>query len=135
MQKQSVTADKVVVARSISHPSTWLVFGMEWPEEEELGPFREAAFALAPALVPAERATPDVAVVLSLALEYAAARSSRVVFFSDLTRYLAGVGLKWRDVGVQSWVETKDTMRSIGVPGLYMSVRYRAHAYLCDAFW
>ncbi len=108
---------------------------MEWPEHEELGPLREAAYAVAPAIVPAELVPPDVATVFRLALDRSIDQSSRVVFFSDLTRDLAAIGLKWRDVGVESWVESQGTMRSMAVPSLYLTISYRAHAYLCDASW
>lgn len=109
--------------------------GMEWPEDESLGPLREAAFAVAPAIVPVELVPEDVGVVYRLAREHSVAHWTRLVFFSDLTRDLAGQGLKWWDVGVESWVETQDAMRAMRVPGLFLSISYRAHAYLCDASW
>lgn len=125
----------VEVPRALTHPRMWLMCGMEWPEDESLGPLREAAFAVAPTIVPAELVPEDVGVVYRLAWQHSVGHSARLVFFSDLTRDLAREGLKWWDVGVESWVETQETMRAMTVPGLIMTISYRAHAYLCDASW
>lgn len=114
-------------------PDTWLVFGLEWPEDESLGPMREGAYAVAVSTVPPGWGPPDVEVVYRLAREFSRRHSRRVVFFSDLTRELDRVGSKWEDVGVEDWVVTQRTMLTMEVAHLYVTVSWRAHAYLCDA--
>jgi hypothetical protein len=114
-------------------PATWLVLGLEWPEDESLGSMREAAYAVAVSTVPPGFAPPDVEVVYRLAREFGRKHSLRVVFFSDLTRDLDGVGLKWEDVGVEDWMATHRTMMELEVAHLYVTISHRAHAYLCDA--
>lgn len=41
--------------------------------------------------------------------------------------------MKWWDVGVESWMETEQVMEALPVMKLFMTISYRAHAYLCDA--
>ncbi len=111
----------------------WLVFGLEWPEDTERGAMAEAAYAVAPSLVPHDMVPPEVDVIYRLAVEYSDAHTQRVVFFSDLTRDLAGIGMIWEDVGVEDWMAAQDTMRAMSVPALFLTISPRAHAYLCDA--
>ena len=115
-------------------PPIWLVFGLEWPEDGD-GSMAEAAYAVAPSLVPRHLVPSEVAVIYRLALEFSAAHSERVVFFSDLTRELAALGLGWEDAGVDDWMTAQDTMRAMPVAALYLTISSRAHAYLCDATW
>ena len=94
---------------------------------------REAACALVPSAVPAALTPPDVRAVFRVFEEFNREANLRLVFFSDLTRYLHFAGLKWWDVGVESWMETERVMEAMRVPCLYLTISYRAHAYLCDA--
>jgi hypothetical protein len=50
--------------------------------------FAEAAYALAPSLVPRDKVSRDAADVLDLAEAYVRATPGRTVFFSDLTLWL-----------------------------------------------
>lgn len=128
------TPSPAVWERGGVDPGRWyLVFGREWPEDEALGDYREAAVALVPDLVPDHLISPDVAAVFRVAREFRREHPFRVVFFSDLTRHLHFAGLKWWDVGVEGWVETQDAMLAMRAPSLFMTISWRAHAYLCDA--
>ena len=115
-------------------PPVWLIFGLEWPEDGD-GSMAEAAYAVAPSLVPRHLVPSEVAVIYRLALEFSASRSERVVFFSDLTRELAALGMTWEDAGVENWMAAQETMRAMPVAAVYLTISSRAHAYLCDASW
>lgn len=111
-------------------PPAWLVFGLEWPEDAD--DVAEAAYAMAPATVPRSVMPPDVVTILDFAETYARDRSVRVVFFSDLTRWLSDNGTSWaaRDI---DWVVAQDTIRETSILAVYLAVNRRTYTHLCDA--
>ena len=98
-------------------PATWmtdppwfLVTGLAWPENPDDPELGEAAFAIAPDVTRAVRPTgPDgepvplghnLAPMLDVGSRCATALGKRVIFLSDITRWLAETGLSWDRIGV-----------------------------------
>ena len=117
-------------SRHAPSPPSWLVCGMEWPEEVD-SDITEAAFAVAPATVPRSVMPPDAARILDYAEDYARERSIRVVFFSDLTRWLSQLGTSWVDERID-WYDALDTIRETPILKVYLAVNRRTYRHLCD---
>lgn len=111
-------------------PPAWMVFGLPWPEEAE--DMAEAAYALAPVTVPRSLVPPGLAAILDYAETYADRRGLRVVFFSDLTRWLYELGTSWPAQDID-WMEAHDVAVELPILGLYLTVSHRAYLHLCDA--
>ncbi len=111
-------------------PPAWLVFGLEWPEDAD--DVAEAAYAMAPATVPRSVMTSDAVTILDFAESYARERSVRVVFFSDLTRWLSDVGTSWAAKDVD-WMVAQETIQATSILAVYLAVSRRAYIHLCDA--
>lgn len=103
---------------------------MEWPEDVD-GDIAEAAFVVAPATVPRSVMPPDAVTILDYAEAYAEERSVRVVFFSDLTRWLSELGTSWLDKDID-WSVALDAMRESRIPTVYFAVNRRTYQHLCD---
>jgi hypothetical protein len=109
-------------------PSYWLVHGLPWSG----GPagMQPAAAAIAPAVVHRDGLPPDAARILEVADAFHAQHGMRVVFFSDLTRWLDTQGHDWPSVGA-------DWERGIAacdeLPGIPLTISQRAHIIICDA--
>jgi hypothetical protein len=112
-------------------PSCWLVFGLEWSAPEGQV-FAEAAYALAPSLVPRDRVGRDAADVLDLAEAYVRATPGRTVFFSDLTLWLDQSQTTWHERGT-NWEAAMDELVSSPIAALYLTISRRAHMILSDA--
>jgi len=109
-------------------PAYWLVAAMEWP----VGPGpAEAAWAVAPSLIPRDTISPHAYQVLGCADQYAASSTARVVLFSDLTRLFTTAGTSWASLGVD-WQSALDELRYGPHPAVLLAVNDRAHALICD---
>jgi hypothetical protein len=103
----------------------------------------EAAFAIAPYVTQAVRpAGPDgqpvplrrdLTLMLDAGSRCAAALGKRVLFLSDITRWLASIGLTWDRIGVD--FETAQSELEQQAIGMYLALSQRAWAYtiLCSA--
>src|SRR5215470_11832380 len=91
-------------------PAWFLVTGLESPEDQADADVAEAAFAVAPSVTEAVRPVGsdgkpvpigrDLALMLSAGSRCAAALGKRVIFVSDITRWLADIGQSWDQIGV-----------------------------------
>ena len=125
----------------MTDPSWFLVVGLPWPEDHAHADVAEAAFAIAPFVTQAVRPIgPDgIPVPLGRDLELmvdagsrcAAALGKRVLFLTDITRWLADLGLTWEHIGVS--FETAQNELERQPIGMCLSVSQRAHAILCSA--
>ena len=113
----------------VLEPGYWLVFGLEWAGD---GDMAEAAYAVAPAVIPRHLVGDDARQVLDCADLYVRKRGGRVVFFSDLTRMFAGAGRSWADLGVD-WEAALAELQAGPVPAMYLTVSQRAHTHICSA--
>jgi hypothetical protein len=109
-------------------PAYWLVAATEWPDDP--GP-AEAAWAVAPALIPRDAISPHAYQVLGCADQYAAGNAARIVLFSDLTRLFTTAGTSWASLGVD-WQAALDELRYGPYPAVLLAVNDRAHALICD---
>jgi hypothetical protein len=140
----TITGKEVPVTQpptSMTNPPWFLVVGLPWPEDEPNAEIAEAAFAIAPPVtqvvrpigpngepVPLGR---DFALMLDAGSRCAAALGKRVLFLSDITRWLADIGLSWERIGV-SFENAQNELEQQKI-GLYLSVSQRAYAILCSA--
>lgn len=115
-------------AERLLAPAYWLVAGLEWSGGPGLG---EAAWAIAPDLVPRDALSSDAYQVLGCAHLYAGKHSARVVFFSDLTRMLATAGTSWASLGVD-WQAALSELQNGPYPAMFLTVTERAHLLICD---
>ena len=121
-------------------PSWFLVTGLPWPEDRADAEVAEAAFAIAPYVTQAVRPTGpdgkpvalghDLALMLDAGSRCAAALGKRALFLSDITRWLADIGLSWERIGVS--FETAQNELEEEPIAMYLSVSQRAYAILCS---
>jgi hypothetical protein len=109
-------------------PAYWLVAGLEWPGGP--GP-SEAAWAIAPDLVPRDALSNDAYQVLGCAHLFAGKQPARVVFFSDLTRMFGTAGTSWAGLGVD-WQAALVELQNGPYPAMFLTVTERAHLLICD---
>jgi hypothetical protein len=110
-------------------PEYWLIFGLEWTGG---GGMVEAAYAVAPGIIPRHMLGEDARQILECADLYVGKRGGRAIFFSDLTRMFASAGKSWPDLGVD-WEAALAELQSGPFPALYLTISQRAHVYICDA--
>jgi hypothetical protein len=115
-------------AERLLAPAYWLVAGLEWPAGT--GP-SEAAWAIAPDLIPRDTLSSNAYQVLGCAHLYAGKHSARVVFFSDLTRMFATAGTSWASLGVD-WQAALTELQSGPYPAMFLTITERAHRLICD---
>jgi hypothetical protein len=109
-------------------PAYWLVAGMEWPG----GPSpAEAAWAVAPDMIPRDMVSSDTYQVLGCADQYVASQATRIVFFSDLTRMFTIAGTSWANLGVD-WEAALDELQDGPYATALLAVSERAHILICD---
>jgi hypothetical protein len=121
-------------------PSWFLVTGLPWPEDQPDVELTEAAFAIAPYVTgvvrpasPAGEPVPlgtDLARMLDAGSRCAAALGKRVLFVSDVTRWLADIGLSWERIGVD-FPTAQDELEHQSL-GLIVTVSSRAYTILCS---
>jgi hypothetical protein len=124
----------------MTDPSWFLVTGLPWPEKQADAEAAEAAFAIAPYVTQAVRPVGpegnpvplgrDLALMLDAGSRCAAALGKRVLFLSDITLWLADIGLSWERIGVdfpaaQNELEQQEI-------GMCLSLPQRAYAILCS---
>ncbi len=110
-------------------PEYWLIFGLEWRGD---GDMAEAAYAVAPSVVPRHLLGGDARQVLECADLYVGKRGGRAVFFTDLTRSFGGAGRSWADLGVD-WKAALADLQSGPFLAMYLTISQRAHAHVCNA--
>jgi hypothetical protein len=124
----------------MAEPSWFLVTGLPWPEDQDDAEIAEAAFAIAPSVTQAVRPVGpegkpvplghDLARMLDAGSRCAAALGKRVIFLSDITRWLADIGLSWERISVNFPV-AQNELEQQGI-GMYLSLSQRAHVILCS---
>lgn len=115
----------------LTHPPYWLLIGLEWPSLQSS--MAEGAYVIAPPSVPRHLLTRDVAEVLGVADLYAERHpAQRVVWFTDLTRWLDSKATSWAALNVD-WEHALHELPDTPVPGLYLTISQRAHGMVCDA--
>jgi hypothetical protein len=125
----------------MTNPSWFLVTGLPWPEDKPSTEIVEAALAIAPYVTQVVRPVGpdgeplplgrDFALMLDAGSRCAAALGKRVLFLSDITRWLAGIGLSWERIGV-SFEYAQEELEGQKV-GLYLTVSQRAYSIVCSA--
>jgi len=125
----------------MTDPSWFLVTGLPWPEDQADAEIAEAAFAIAPYVTQAVRPVGpdgepvplrrDLALILDAGSRCAATLGKRVLFLSDITLWLADIGLSWERIGVD-FSAAQNELEQQGI-GVYLSLSQRAHAILCSA--
>jgi hypothetical protein len=124
----------------MTDPSWFLVTGLPWPEDQADAEVAEAAFAIAPYVTQAVRPVGpdgeplplgrDLALMLDAGSRCAAALGKRVLFLSDITLWLADIGLSWERIGVR-FSAAQNELEQQGI-GMYLSVSQRAYTILCS---
>jgi hypothetical protein len=127
-------------ATRMTYPTWFLVTGLAWPEDPDDPQIAEAAFAIAPDVTRAVRPIgpdgepvplgPDLALMLDAGSRCAAALGKKVIFLSDITRWLAETGLSWDRIGVD--FPTAQNKLEQQSPGLFIMVSSRAYTSLCS---
>lgn len=125
----------------MTDPSWFMVTGLPWPEGQSDTEVAEAAFAIAPYVTQAVRPIGpdgkpvplgrDLALMLDAGSRCAATFGKRVLFLSDITRWLADIGLRWERIGVD--LETAENELEQQTIGMYLAVSQRAYSILCSA--
>jgi len=124
----------------MTDPSWFLVTGLPWPEDQDDAQVAEAAVAIAPHVsqmarpvgpdgkpVPLGR---DLALMLDAGSRCATALGKRVIFLSDITRWLADIGLSWDRIGVDFPIAQNELERQ--AVGLCLELSQRAYTILCS---
>ena len=124
----------------MTDPSWFLVTGLPWPEDQTDAEIADAAFAIAPPVTKAVRPVRpegepvplgrDLALMLDAGSHCAAARGKRVIFLSDITGWLAEIGLNWARIGVD-FPTAQDELEQQS-PGLFVKVSRQAYTILCS---
>src|SRR6266702_8204271 len=124
----------------MTDPSWFLVTALPWPEDQADAEVAEAGFAVAPFVTQAVRpAGPDgepiplgrdLAFMLDAGSRCAAALCKRVLFLSDITGWLADIGLAWERFGVD--FQTAENELEQQTIGMYLAVSRRAYSILCS---
>src|SRR5438874_6060332 len=119
----------------MTDPSWFLVTGLPWPEDKVDAEIAEAAFAIAPYVTQAVRPVGpdgeplpmgrDLALMLDAGSRCAAALGNRVLFLSDITLWLADIGLSWERIGVDFPAAQKE-LEQQGI-AMRLSVSQRAY--------
>ncbi|MEC3952576.1 hypothetical protein VMT65_05990 [Nocardia sp. CDC153] len=113
------------------NPPCWLIFGLPWPDSAT--DFAESAIAVAPSSVPRNVVSQAGADVLDLATAIARDNGYRVIFLSDVTKWLdAQQQRTWADLGIDS-EDVSLELTETPILQLYMTLSQLGHALICDA--
>ena len=132
----------------VMQPATWmirppwfLVTGLAWPDDSDGAEMAEAALAIAPDVTQTVRPIGpdgepippgrDLALMLHAGSLCAVALGKRVLFVSDITRWLADTGRTWEHIGVDFATAQNELERQ--PPALILAVSRRAYTILCSA--
>jgi hypothetical protein len=119
------------IRKRFMFPPYWFVCPLEWPSIEVT--MAEAAFSLAPTCVSRKGLPDNVADVLGFTELYAREHpSERMVWFTDVTRWMGTFGKSWNEL-VPDWEEALLTIPDLPILGLRMTISRRAYAHLVDA--
>ncbi|MDH6107915.1 hypothetical protein P3T36_006374 [Kitasatospora sp. MAP12-15] len=119
------------MSNALLQPRYWLVQALAWPQAD--GPYRECAQALVPPMIPRQMVPRDAADILTVADAYQGEHPTRrLVFFSDLTRWLDGQGSDWGRRGTD-WEGGLRQLEEAPAPGLYLTLSQYHHTILGDA--
>jgi len=124
----------------MTDPSWFLVTGLPWPEDQDNAEVAEAALVIAPHVTQAARPVGpdgkpvplgrDLARMLDAGSRCAAALRKQVIFLSDITCWLAGIGLSWERIGVDFPAALNELEHQ--AVGLYLELSQRAYTILCS---
>lgn len=125
----------------MTNPSWFLVAGLPWPDDHANTEMAEAAFAIAPYVTEAVRPLDadgkpiplarDLSLMLEAGSRCAKALGKRVLFLSDITLWLDGIGLNWARIGVDFAIAQYELEQQS--PSLFLTVSQKAYAILCSA--
>ena len=125
----------------MTHPPLFLVTGLRWPDGDDGAEMAEAALAIAPDVTQTVRPVSpdgqpvplgtDLALMLDAGGRCAAALGKRVLFVSDITRWLADTGQHWESIGVDFATAQNELERQS--PALLITVSRTAYTILCSA--
>jgi hypothetical protein len=125
----------------MASPSWFLVAGLPWPEDHPDVEVAEAALAIAPDVTQVVRPVGadgkpvplghDLALMLDAGSRCASALDKRVLFLSDITRWLADIDLSWEEIGVDFPAAQDELERQS--PALLVMVSRMAYTILCSA--
>lgn len=131
VQKSNVSEDDDLKDLFI-HPPYWLMYALPWPSQDPGVTMAEAAFVLAPKCVSRKGLPKDVDDVLGFTGLYAREHpGQRMIWFTDVTRWLGTQGSDWSALGV-NWEEALTTLTKMPILSIYMTVSYRAYCHLID---
>jgi hypothetical protein len=120
------------ILNRLMHPPYWLVYAMDWPNDESDSPMAEAAFAFAPHSV-TKQMQKHVRDVVGFTTVYAHEHpGQRVIWFTDVTRWLTEQEQSWSTLGVD-WERALAEIPTLPVLGLMMTVNRRAYQHLVTA--
>jgi hypothetical protein len=125
----------------MTNPSWFLVAGLPWPEDHANAEMAEAAIAIAPHVTEVVRPvdadgkpTPlgrDLALTLDVGSRCAKVLGKRVLFLSDITLWLDGIGLTWARIGVDFATAQHELEQQS--PSMFLTVSQKAYAIFCSA--
>jgi hypothetical protein len=123
--------EEVRLVVNVYDPPYWLVIPMEWPlPGAAMG---EAAYAIAPPIVPRDILPRVVSDVFGVADVYAERHpGQRTVWFTDLTRWMDEHGTSWAALDVD-WADALEKIPQCPTPRMYLTINERAHGIICDA--
>jgi hypothetical protein len=124
----------------MTEPPLFLVTGLPWPEDADGAEMAEAALAIAPVVTQAVRPVGhdgqpvplvrDLSLMLDAGSQCASALGKRVLFVSDITRWLADAGRTWERIGVDFSTAQNELERQS--PALIVAVSRTAYSALCS---
>ena len=126
---RATTMPVAAATDELLYPEYWLVSGLEWHGD---GPTAEAAFAVAPGVIPRDALRRDGSQVLGCADLYVRKHGHRVTLFSDLTRMFADAGTSWSRLGVD-WERGLRELHDGSFPAVFLIVSERAYHCICSA--
>lgn len=113
------------------HPPFWMLFGLPWPDAD--AEMAEAAMVLAPHCVRERDLSENAADILGFTRLYAREHPHRrMVFLTDVTRWLSRQDSGWPQVGVDFEGGLQELTRA-PVLGMYVTVSWRAYMHLTNA--
>jgi hypothetical protein len=124
----------------MTDPSWFLIAGLPWPENHVGPEMAESAFAIAPDVTRAVRPVGpdgepvplghDLALMFDAGSQCTAALGKRVIFLSDITRWLPDTGRSWELIGV-NFATAQNELEQQPL-GLIITVSPRAYTILCS---
>jgi hypothetical protein len=116
---------------SVIHPPYWFMFALNWPPGE--AGMAEAAYAIAPECTSQKGLPENVKDVLAVTFLYVKEHpAQRVVWFTDITRWLGARNQDWFSLGID-WEDALLSIPELPILGLYVTVSVRAYWHLTDA--